>query len=267
MAATRAAAADRGVSDADEPGAAGGVRSAPCGRRDGGRQPRRRARRRPLRPSAERPVTPRPRRRLGGRRRRTRGRRDSRRSDATRDEFVSKATLGRFRQALSAELGSVAELPAQGIRFRLHAPSRRSCFGGRRSQRYRRPGSCRGRSAAVQDAWAPPQKAGDDDLRLADGQRHGARQGARRTPLPRCEGNRAVRRGISDHPGRSCATGARISPPTPRRLQEHSAAAARIAGRLIAGPERAVAPLVSIAEQYGSFPWHSLKPATCGRPT
>ena len=75
-----------------------------------------------------------------------------------RDDFVRKATLDRFRAALSAEVGQVEELPARGFDFDCTARSRK-LFSREESQRYALKIVPQVDKVAVQDAWSAAQKA------------------------------------------------------------------------------------------------------------
>jgi hypothetical protein len=78
---------------------------------------------------------------------------------ATRDEFVKKATLGRIRQVMVAEHGSVTEVTTRGFDFDCSAKSKKM-FGRGHSQRIAVRFVPVVDRAAVQDTWASAQKAG-----------------------------------------------------------------------------------------------------------
>ena len=75
-----------------------------------------------------------------------------------RDDFVRKATLERFRKALSAEVGQVEELPARGFDLDFEMKTRKlfSRDGGQRIAAKVVPHVD---TLAVQDAWNTAQKA------------------------------------------------------------------------------------------------------------
>jgi hypothetical protein len=75
-----------------------------------------------------------------------------------RDDFVRKATLGRFRTALAAEVGAVEELPSRGfdLEFTVKAKKLFSRHGG---QRYAVKVVSSVDKAAVEEAWSVAQKA------------------------------------------------------------------------------------------------------------
>jgi hypothetical protein len=75
-----------------------------------------------------------------------------------RDDFVRKATLDRFRQALSAEVGQVEELPARG--FDLDFTTRtKKLFSRSGPQRFAVKVVATVDKLALQDAWSAAQKA------------------------------------------------------------------------------------------------------------
>jgi hypothetical protein len=78
---------------------------------------------------------------------------------ATRDEFVRKATLGRLRQVLAAEYGKVTEVTTRGFDFDCTArPKKLFSRGG--AQRFVVKFVPRVDRAEVQDVWAAAEKAG-----------------------------------------------------------------------------------------------------------
>jgi hypothetical protein len=72
---------------------------------------------------------------------------------------VRKATLDRFRQALTAEVGAFEELPARGFDFD-SATKTRKLFARNGGQRFAVKFVARVDRLAVQDAWSAAQKAG-----------------------------------------------------------------------------------------------------------
>ncbi|HTG88993.1 MAG TPA: J domain-containing protein [Vicinamibacterales bacterium] len=76
-----------------------------------------------------------------------------------RDDFVRKATLDRFRAALSAEVGQVEEVPARGFDLDCTARSKK-LFTREESQRYAVKVVPQVDKVAVQEAWSAAQKAG-----------------------------------------------------------------------------------------------------------
>ena len=79
---------------------------------------------------------------------------------ATRDEFVRKAALGRFRQALAAEVGVVQESAAKG--FDLDCATRaKGLFSRNGGQRFVLKLVPRVDRAAVQEAWVAASQKGD----------------------------------------------------------------------------------------------------------
>ena len=78
---------------------------------------------------------------------------------ATRDEFVRKATLGRFRQALALEVGTVAESTGKGFDFDC-ATKAKGLFSRNGAQRFAVKFVPKVDRAAVQEAWTTAQKAG-----------------------------------------------------------------------------------------------------------
>ena len=78
---------------------------------------------------------------------------------ATRDEFVRKATLGRLRQVLSAEYGEISESSTRGFHFDCTAKSKK-LFGRGSGQRFAAKFVPRVDRAEIQDVWATAQKAG-----------------------------------------------------------------------------------------------------------
>lgn len=78
---------------------------------------------------------------------------------ATSDEFVRKATLGRFRQALAAEVGNVEESNSRG--FDLDCVTKaRGLFSRQDRQRFAIKFFSRVDRNAIQDTWGVAQKAG-----------------------------------------------------------------------------------------------------------
>ncbi len=75
-----------------------------------------------------------------------------------RDDFVRKATLDRFRAALSAEAGHVEELPARGFDLDFATRSKK-LFSREEGQRYAVKVVPHVDKVAVQDAWSAAQKA------------------------------------------------------------------------------------------------------------
>ncbi len=75
-----------------------------------------------------------------------------------RDDFVRKATLDRFRQALSAEVGQAEELPARGFDLDFATKSKK-LFSRNESQRIAAKVVPHVDKLAVQDAWNAAQKA------------------------------------------------------------------------------------------------------------
>lgn len=75
-----------------------------------------------------------------------------------RDDFVRKATLDRFRAALSAEVGQVEEVPARGFDLDCTARSKK-LFLREESQRYAVKVVPQVDKVAVQEAWSAAQKA------------------------------------------------------------------------------------------------------------
>jgi curved DNA-binding protein CbpA len=75
-----------------------------------------------------------------------------------RDDFVRKATLDRFRQALSAEMGNVEELPARGFDLDV-ATKAKKLFSRDAGQRIAAKIVPHVDKVAVQDAWNAAQKA------------------------------------------------------------------------------------------------------------
>jgi curved DNA-binding protein CbpA len=75
-----------------------------------------------------------------------------------RDDFVRKATLDRFRAALSAEVGHVQELPARGFDVDFSAKSKK-LFTREETHRYAVKVVPQVDKAAVQEAWGAAQKA------------------------------------------------------------------------------------------------------------
>lgn len=82
------------------------------------------------------------------------------REHATRDEFVRKATLGRLRQVLAAEFGSISEVSTAGFDFDCATKSKK-LFGRGGGQRFAVKFVPRADRAALQESWARAQKAGD----------------------------------------------------------------------------------------------------------
>ena len=78
---------------------------------------------------------------------------------ATRDEFVRKATLDRLRQVLRAEYGSSVESATRGFDFDCTAKSKK-LFGRSSGQRFAVKFVSRVDRAEIQDVWAVAQKAG-----------------------------------------------------------------------------------------------------------
>jgi len=78
---------------------------------------------------------------------------------ATRDEFVRKATLGRLRQALAAELGGVDESAAQGFDLSCAAKPRKLFGRGGGGPHFVARFVTRVDRAAVREAWAMAVKA------------------------------------------------------------------------------------------------------------
>jgi curved DNA-binding protein CbpA len=74
-----------------------------------------------------------------------------------RDDFVRKATLDRFRQALSAEIGNVEELPARGFDLDF-ASKAKKLFSRNDAQRYAVKVVPHVDKLAVQDVWNAAQK-------------------------------------------------------------------------------------------------------------
>ena len=75
-----------------------------------------------------------------------------------RDDFVRKATLGRFRTALAAEVGTVEELPSRG--FDLHFTVKtKKLFSRNGGLRYAVKVVSSVDKIAVQEAWSAAQKA------------------------------------------------------------------------------------------------------------
>jgi hypothetical protein len=75
-----------------------------------------------------------------------------------RDDFVRKATLSRFRQALSAEMGNVEELPARGFDLDV-ATKTKKLFSRDSSQRIAAKIVAHVDKMAVQDVWNAAQRA------------------------------------------------------------------------------------------------------------
>jgi curved DNA-binding protein CbpA len=78
---------------------------------------------------------------------------------ATRDEFVKKATLGRIRQAMTTDHGSITELSTKGFDFDCSVTSKK-LFGRGDAQRIAVRFVPIVDRAAIQDTWASAQKAG-----------------------------------------------------------------------------------------------------------
>lgn len=78
---------------------------------------------------------------------------------ATRDEFVRKATLGRFRQVLALEVGTVEESTGKGFDFDCATRSK-GLFSRNGVQRFAVKFVAKVDRSAVQEAWATAQKTG-----------------------------------------------------------------------------------------------------------
>jgi curved DNA-binding protein CbpA len=78
---------------------------------------------------------------------------------ATRDEFVRRATLGRLRQVLAAEYGSIAESTTRGFDFDCTARAKK-LFGRGSGQRFAVRFVPRVDRVEIQDVWAAAEKAG-----------------------------------------------------------------------------------------------------------
>ncbi len=80
---------------------------------------------------------------------------------ASRDEVVKKATLGRIRQVVGEELGSVTELAARGFDFHCTVKSKK-LFGRGGEQRIAVRVVAAVDRTAVQDTWGFAQRAGGE---------------------------------------------------------------------------------------------------------
>jgi curved DNA-binding protein CbpA len=79
---------------------------------------------------------------------------------ATRDEFVRKATLGRLRQVLATEYGSICEESTKGFDFDCSAKSKKF-FSRGGGQRFVVRFVPRVDRAAIQEVWGLAQKGGE----------------------------------------------------------------------------------------------------------
>jgi hypothetical protein len=75
-----------------------------------------------------------------------------------RDDFVRKATLGRFRTALTAEVGALEELPSRGFDLDFTVKAKK-LFSRKTRQRYAVKVVASVDKIAVQEAWSAAQKA------------------------------------------------------------------------------------------------------------
>ena len=76
-----------------------------------------------------------------------------------RDDLVRKATMGRFRAALSAEVGGLEELAARGFDLDFEVKSSKKLFSRTEGQRYAVKIVPTVDKIAVQEAWSAAQKA------------------------------------------------------------------------------------------------------------